>query len=170
MKNNKDWEKWAAIFALISSIIAVIGLFFAGKEIHQTKRWNMLNFTFTYLPSPLEIAELEDEFNKIMDFWKRKDELNLSEVRALLDEMEDSDKYELFKKYKYESWNDDIQEKWCMCGRKLKLYLSLLERYCGAINCGVADNEVSESLYGFRFKTHYRKLLPFIKKNEGNKR
>lgn len=160
----KDWEKWSTIIALISSIIAGIGLGFAVMEIHQTKRWNKLNFTFTYLPSPLELSLLENEFDEIMDFWKRKDELKLSEVRALLDEMGDSDKVELCKKYDYGSWNNDIQKKWSNCGKILKQYLSLLERYCGAINCGVADGEVSKSLYGFRFKAHYHKLLPFINK------
>jgi hypothetical protein len=47
-------------------------------------------------------------------------------------------------------------------GRKLKYYLSIIERYCTAINNDVVDKSTARKLFNSKFRRHFHKAHPYI--------
>jgi hypothetical protein len=152
----------------IAVFIGLGGLYFAHSQLREARQqvisakiWNKLHFTFTFLPNPLEFESIEKELDETIGLWKRKvtEPYGECEAKALAGvELADNDKQWMSRKY-----GEEWQNSWDVAGRKLKLYLNLIEVYCAAINAGVADSDTAKSMYAYKFRAHYQKLENYIK-------
>jgi hypothetical protein len=132
-----------------------------SKNDDDNRTWNKLNATYNLLPTPVELEKIESEIDDVTKFWTRDEKFNDIEVKALCGlEKISSDEVKTIKAN--DQSDDDAIILWSRTGRKLKLYINLIEMYCAAINCGVVDSEVAKHVYGFKFNRHHNKLQSYI--------
>ena len=137
----------------------------------------------------MELEKIENEIDKVIQFWSRKDPLNTYEVKLMLGDSIDNDEYKLIwkklsssikrkiiKEYNEysqadeninsieydEKYNDFINEIYVDTRRKLNLYLNQVEGYCLALNKGNIDSKTSYDMFSHKFPNHYRKARTYI--------
>ena len=157
------WQRLTAISTLVAAvaaILALVSIVIATWRIVVDKKWNKLEFTYNFLPNPVELERIEKDIDEVIALWTRTESepLVISEVKALfsrsLDPGEEKD-----MEQRHPEWD---KKKWASSGRKLKVYANLIEKYCAAINSGVADSDAAKDVYGFKFKAMYTKLVNYI--------
>lgn len=157
------WQKLSAIGSLVAAVAAIIGLIGIAIAIWQIvsgKKWNKLHFTFSFLPSPVDLENVEKDIDSVIGLWKRPegDPLSTEEIKALFGMELSTDETKAVKS-RHPNFNADM---FTDAGRKLKVYCNLIEKFCVAINTGIADSQAAMDVYGYKFRAHYNKLKPYI--------
>ena len=173
----------------IMPMVVLVGVFLAWLQFLFYKYNKKKEAALTYFPRPMELEKIENEIDKVIQFWSRKDPLNTYEVKLMLGDNIDNDEYKLIWKklsssikrriikenneyspadeninsIEYdEKYNDFINEIYVDTRRKLNLYLNQVEGYCLALNKGNIDSKTSYDMFSHKFPNHYRKARTYI--------
>ena len=173
----------------IMPMVVLVGFFLAWLQFLFYKYNKKKEAALTYFPRPMELEKIENEIDKVIQFWSRKDPLNTYEVKLMLGDNIDNDEYKLIwkklsssikrkiiKEYNEylqadeninsieydEKYNDFINEIYVDTRRKLNLYLNQVEGYCLALNKGNIDSKTSYDMFSHKFPNHYRKARTYI--------
>jgi len=129
----------ATLVAATAIVAAFAQVREARKALRDNRAWNRMNAALTYIPSPdlmhkWEMA-LEKTFVKIIS---RVEPISTEDVRKL-----------------YAPENAPVRI-------LLRGYLNVLERYCTAVNCGLADANIADRIWGYKIVRHFKELRPYI--------
>jgi len=136
----------------------------------------------TYFPKPLELQQLENDIDKIINFWSSNDPLDINVVNLMLGKDISNDEYKIIwdkklsigvkdrivnrldnKTFEYKpKYNDWIKQEFLNVRRKLNAYLSQIEGYCLAMNEGNISSSAAKKLFEHKFKSHYKKAWHYI--------
>ena len=150
---------YAPIVGNCLTTLGLVGLLLTAYQIRGARLWNKLNAAFSFLPNPLELENIEAELDQTIGFWRKDAPIDEKLAKAFTGDLDD-------KEYSFYALTDEkpeqTKERMLAIGRKLKLYVNLLEMYCIAINAGVVDEEVAFHIYRFKFAKHNRKLTKYV--------
>lgn len=159
-------------------IVVLVGFFLAWLQFLFYKHNKKKEAALTYFPRPMELEKIENQIDKVIQFWSKKDPLNTYEVKLMIGETIDNDEYKLIWKklsnsikreiikecreicaskdehisIEYEeNYNDLIDEVYIDTRRKLNLYLNQVEGYCLALNKGNIDSKTSYDMFSHKF-------------------
>ena len=158
----------APLVSNILTAVGLVGLFLTAYQILSTRRWNKVHLAFTFLPHPLELEELEAELDQAISFWRKDTPLEEQTVKALTGDL-DANGYKAI--CRNGETDDECKERHLSIGRKLKLYINLIELYCTAINSGVVSEQAALHLYRYKFNRHndkVRKYIDHLRLTKGN--
>lgn len=153
----------ATIVSACVGVFGLVGLYLTWFSIRGVREWNRLNAAFTFFPNPLDLDVLEGDLDKSLGFWRSSAPLEVHMVQALFGDIDLSE----YAKYQQNSGAgpesiDQCRERMLEIGRKLKLYLNLIETYCAAVNAGVADERAAKHIFKTKFIHHRAKLTHFV--------
>jgi len=180
-KSDGTWE-WLAL----QNFILLLTIFFGWIQFLFYKVNKKKEAALTYFPKPLELEQLENEIDKVINFWSSNEPLEPYVVSLMVgEENVEECHYELiwnkfsievkwkikqlFKdnsdnfnyKSKYKPW---IRQELLNIRRKLNAYLNQIEAYCLSINTGNIDSKSAALLFNHKFKKHFNKSFPYIDK------
>jgi len=153
-------KEYAPLISNVLTALGLMGLLIAAFQLRSSRLWNRLHSAFTFLPNPLELESIEAELDESIGFWRKDAPIDEKLAKALFGDLEDT---ELTKLGRPKEELTETKRRHLAIGRKLKLYVNLIEMYCVAINAGVVDRDVAFHIYRFKFTKHYRKLEMYIK-------
>lgn len=109
------------------------------KALRDNRAWNRMNAAMTFMPRP-----------DLLHRWERA--LDNTFVRLISRNNPLSD--------------DDLRLLWLPENASVELllraYLNVLEGYCIAVNCGIADFAIAKRTWGYKVSRHFNELWPYI--------
>src|SRR5260221_12421512 len=138
----QDLKDIAPIVGACVAVLGLTGLYLTWLSIRRVYQWNRLNAAFTFFPNPLDLDTLEGELDKALAFWRSDAPLDVAVIQALFGDLDLQDYKRFCKAGASEAESESVEDcrsRMMEAGRKLKLYLNLIETYCAAINAGLAD-------------------------------
>ena len=182
---------YVPLVQIISGTVTALAASVAAATYVLNRKWYKMQATFTFFPKPLELEAIENKMDSIIRFIARAEKpLTAEEVDLLFFQSTTGDRDEkaikvceklmslgrdmsaemgaLKKDASAREANDkatidkfyhDMRE----CGRLLKTYLNAIERYCAAIQVGIADDKTARMIFGPKFIIIRDKVDPFVR-------
>ncbi len=129
----------ATLIAATAIVAAFAQVREARKALRDNRAWNRMNAAMNFIPSPELMHRWERALDKtFVRIISRTEALSPEDVRRL-----------------YTPENEPVR-------LLLRAYLNVLERYCIAINCGLADARIGDRIWGYKIVRHFKELKPYI--------
>jgi Domain of unknown function (DUF4760) len=161
------WQLLADNSKQIMALVSVLGLFslvLIWYQIRKTRLWNILHFTYTFFPNPMEFEKEQDFLKSIIKSWRDYEHFSDLEIKALLEPetLTDEEKATIKNNFTFET--TDVITSLKTANRKLVANLNQIELYCAAIKTGVVDSDTAAAHYDFKFTSIFHTVNPWIKK------
>jgi len=179
-------------YSALQTLALLLTLFAGWLQFITYKKNKKKEAALTYFPKPLELEQLENDIDKVINFWSSNEPLEPFIVSIMTGEGNNINKchYELIwnkfsieiqekivKKFKNngqiikdseyqfdEKYIPWIKHELLNVRRKLNAYLNQIEGYCLSINIGNIDNKSAALIFKHKFKKHFNKSFPYIDK------